>query len=260
MIENNVSPDYAIVTERPGDQVTSEAIRMFHTRYEFARQLCAQKDVLELGCGAALGLSYIARQARSVVGGDYSSALLNDASRRTTGKLRLIRLDAHALPFPDQSFDVILLFEAIYYLNDPHIVFDECKRVLRPDGTLLVCLANCNWPGFNPSPFSTRYFSAMELYQLFVKHNLRTQLYGSFRSRPSTVSERVRDRIRRIAVQGHMIPMSFKAKARLKKLFYGRLKTVAPIEDVHLQIEPLSPLSPTDDQSEYRVLYALGCL
>lgn len=253
-------PDYSVVTERPGDQVTAEAIQMFHTRYGFAGQLSEQKDVLELGCGAGLGLAYVAKRARSAVGGDYNTALLKEAVQRNNSKLRFLRMDAHNLPFRAQSFDVILLLEAIYYLADPQKVFSECCRILRPEGTLLVCLANRDWPGFNASPFSTQYFSAKELYQLFAKHRLEPQLYGAFSSKPSTVAEKVRDRVRRIAVHGNLIPMSFKAKARLKKFFYGRLKTITAIDDDAMQMSGLTPISPDSDSSQYRVLYGLGRL
>jgi hypothetical protein len=123
---------------------------------------------------------------------------------------------------------------------------------------MLVCLVNRDWPGFNPSPFSERYFSANELYQLFARHNFDVQIYGGFRSEPSTFGEKARDRIRRAAVRAQLIPASFKAKARLKKLFYGRLETIGVIEESKLQMAPLSPIYPGQDDRNYRVLFALG--
>ncbi len=231
---------------------------MFHTRYDFARQWCENKDVLELGCGTGLGLEYLAKHAHYAVGSDYCTELLRDASQRTGGAIPLVCLDAHALPFPENSFDVIVLFEAIYYLADPGTVLCECRRVLKPDGVLLVCLVNRNWPGFNRSPFSKRYFSANELYQLFVKHDFCAQVYGGSLSKPSTFVEKVLDRVRRAAVRAQLIPASFKAKAKLKKLFYGRLESIGAIEEGKLQIAPLSPIPPGEDTLEHRVLYALG--
>src|SRR5215813_4129541 len=160
------SVDYSTVTELPGDQITSEAMRMLHTRYALARRLCEGKDVLELACGPALGLEYLAGFARLAVGGDCNPQVLYDARKRCSRELPLLCLDAQALPFNGLSFDVILLYEAIYYLDSPGKFLEECKRVLRRDGLLIVCLPNRNWPGFNPSPFSKHYFSARELYNL----------------------------------------------------------------------------------------------
>jgi ubiquinone/menaquinone biosynthesis C-methylase UbiE len=75
-------------------------------------------------------------------------------------------IDAHNLPFDDKSFDVVILYEAIYYLEHPERFIEEARRVLRENGTLLICTANKDWSGFNPSPYTYKYFSAPELFLL----------------------------------------------------------------------------------------------
>jgi ubiquinone/menaquinone biosynthesis C-methylase UbiE len=42
------------------------------------------------------------------------------------------------LPFPDQSFEVILCFSAVEYISDDEAVFSELSRVLRPNGLLFL--------------------------------------------------------------------------------------------------------------------------
>lgn len=42
------------------------------------------------------------------------------------------------LPFPDESFDVVLCTQAFYYLEDPPGALDEIRRVLRPGGTVVI--------------------------------------------------------------------------------------------------------------------------
>ncbi len=247
--------NYSVITELPGDQITREGLRMLHTRYAFARELCEGKDVLELACGPAVGLKYLSRHARSVVGGDYNRALL----QRVQGGVPLVCLDAHYLPFADASFDVILLCEAIYYLNQPEHFLGECTRVLRRDGALLISLPNREWQGFNPSPFSTRYFSVSELFELLPRQDFELQVYGGFPSAPSTAAQLLRDRVRRFAVKNHLIPTTFKAKARLKRMFYGSLETVGTdFANNAVSKEPLVALRPTENSSTYRVLYAVA--
>jgi SAM-dependent methyltransferase len=46
--------------------------------------------------------------------------------------------DAHALPFPDASFDTVVCSEVFEHLNDPVKAVSEMKRVLTPGGTLVL--------------------------------------------------------------------------------------------------------------------------
>src|SRR4030042_1188678 len=130
--------DYTTVTEIPGNRVTQEQLeRMFH-RYQFAASFSEGKDVLEVGCGAGMGLGYLGKRARKVVGGDYTEYLLEIAKQNYKNRIPLLRLDAHFLPFRGQSFDRVILYEAIYYLAKPEEFFQDAKRVLRKDGALLI--------------------------------------------------------------------------------------------------------------------------
>lgn len=46
--------------------------------------------------------------------------------------------DAHALPFPEASFEIVLCIEVLEHVKDPKCVIDEMRRVLMPGGTLLL--------------------------------------------------------------------------------------------------------------------------
>ena len=120
---------YATVTEIPGAQASAEQLARMAHRYAFAVALCAGKDVLEVACGAGLGLGALAKVAGKVVGGDIDESLVALARAHYAGrpKIEIHRLDAHQLPFPDQSFDVVLLFEAIYYLASPEKFLAEAS-------------------------------------------------------------------------------------------------------------------------------------
>jgi SAM-dependent methyltransferase len=46
------------------------------------------------------------------------------------------------LPFADDTFDAVVCFEAIEHVADPSCVLDEFRRVLRPEGVLLISSPN----------------------------------------------------------------------------------------------------------------------
>jgi ubiquinone/menaquinone biosynthesis C-methylase UbiE len=71
------------------------------------------------------------------------------------------------LPYSDKSLDVIIIFEAIYYLDDVSHFIQECRRVLREGGYVLVATANKDLFDFQPSPFSRAYYGVKELTALF---------------------------------------------------------------------------------------------
>ena len=67
-------------------KVTPEGAAMLYTRYRFAARFCEGKDVLEVGCATGMGLGYLARHARSVVGGDFTESLLRKAQSHYRGR------------------------------------------------------------------------------------------------------------------------------------------------------------------------------
>jgi SAM-dependent methyltransferase len=199
---------------------------MLYSRYAFARQFCRGKTVLEVACGAGQGLGYLAQSARYVVGGDYTDHLILRAREHFGRRLALLRLDAHALPFRVGSFDVVILYEALYYLISPTRFLDDCRRVLARDGIFLLCTANREWPGFNPSRLATRYFSATELMSLVSQHGFEPTLYGSPPPPPDSIRGWTVRSMRRVGAGLHLIPKSMKGKEWLKRLFLGPLVPV----------------------------------
>jgi ubiquinone/menaquinone biosynthesis C-methylase UbiE len=251
--------DYSTVTEIPGDKATHEQMVRVFQRYRFAVDFCEDKDVLEVACGAGQALGYLARKARKVVGGDCTERLVASAKKYYKDRVELYLLDAHQLPFRDSSFDVVILFEAIYYLATPERFLIETHRVLREDGVLLIATVNKEWPEFNPSPFSTRYLSVPELHQLLVKNGYRAEFYGGFPAIPKATKEKITAAIRRIAVKFHLIPRTMRGKELLKKVFYGKLIPLgAEIEEDMCEYVPPEPVSSDRVSSEYKVIYSVA--
>jgi SAM-dependent methyltransferase len=253
-----LSPDYSTVTEQPEQRATRLQLAMLSTRYAWAAGHASGKDVAEIACGAGLGLGWIARMARSVEAGD-----VNDANCRAAietyacrEKIRIRRMDALDLPFPAASLDLVLLFEAVYYLSDAEAFFREARRVLRPAGTLLISTVNREWTGFNPSPFHTLYFSASELKDALARTGFATSLHAGF-AETRGIKDWLVGKARRAAVAARLIPPTMAGKAFLKRLFYGSLEPIprelaASREDS----QRLTPIAPGMDLHTYRTLYA----
>jgi ubiquinone/menaquinone biosynthesis C-methylase UbiE len=252
--------DYSLVSEIPGIRVTREAASMLYTRYRFASSFCESKDVLELGCGAGIGLGHLARHARLLIGGDYSESMLRSARYSDRLPVPLVRLDAQGLPFKDSCFDVVLLFEAIYYLPRPKEFLRECRRILRDTGTILLCSANKEWAGFSPSALSHSYFSAFELRRLLAENQFDSEIYGAFQAFTKTRSGKLVNFIRAFAVKLDLIPQTMRGKEFLKQIFYGRLVTLGSDipEDIDEHCVP-EPIPPGEGKAfRYKVIYAVG--
>lgn len=256
------SADYATVTEVPGCGATAEQLSMLYTRYYLAAELADGKDVLEVACGPGIGLSYLARRARQIVGGDIDPKLVELAKRACGGRATVVCLDAANLPFSDGSFDVVLLMEAIYYLPSPERFLAEARRVLRPGGVLFISSVNREWPGFNPSPFSHRYFSAAELAELLCEMGFSVEISVGFPTAHSGARQKLIDVARRIAVRLHLIPKTMSGKAWLKRLFYGRLLPLpTELSDTTGNFRQPIPVDvPTTPLRDYKVIYAVGRL
>jgi len=252
---------YSTVTELPGSDATPEQLAMLATRYHLAGDFGEGRDVLEVACGPGIGLGYLAGRARSVVGGDFDGELLRQMRSHRGNGARVLQLDAHALPFAERSFDLVVLFEALYYLARPESFVDEARRVLRPGGTLLICTANKEAPGFNPSPHSYQYLSGPQLHSLLSSRGFATKLYGGFLVPATRVRDRVLLAVRRAAVRLGFIPKTMRGKQLLKRILYRRLVRLPDqLGDEATDVRPLTSLSADQAGTAFRVLYAVGRL
>lgn len=218
--------DYSTVTETPGDEITREAASMLVTRYAHAARYCSGKDILEIACGSGQGLGYIGAHARRVVAGDYTQQLLRIAGRRYGGRFPLVRLDAKLLPFPSSSFEVVILHEAIYYLDSADQFIAEAHRVLRPGGRLIMSTVNREWRDFNPSPFSRWYPAAADLRTLLETRFSSVDIYGAFPVSGASPAGAAISLVKRLAIRLRLIPKTMRGKRWLKRMFLGKLVPV----------------------------------
>jgi SAM-dependent methyltransferase len=232
---------------------------MLQTRYGLAATLGKDKSVLEVACGSGNGLGCVASKASRVVGGDSTENLLRIARQHYGQRIPLVLLDAQHLPFRSERFDLVILYEALYYLPEPELFLHECHRVLTGNGTVLICSVNREWADFNPSPFSQQYLSARELKRLLEREGFHAEIFGAFPVQKKTLRDGVVSLVKRIAVWLHLIPKTMKGKEWLKRIFLGNLTPIpAEIGEGMAPLSSLVPLPSGAATSGYKVIYAIG--
>lgn len=212
------------VTELANTEVSAEQIHRLCSRYYWVSRYCNNKKVLELACGTGQGLSYIASVSESLNAGDICSQMVEIAKAHHEDlKHNIDVLDGMSLSFENASFDVIILLEALYYLKDFEGFITEAKRVLKPNGKLLLASANPDLYDFNPSPFSQKYYGVMELQALFKKNGFSTAFFGDFPIQASSLKQKLLRPIKKMVVALGFMPKTMAGKKLLKRLVFGKL-------------------------------------
>ncbi len=124
---------------QPEDEEERLPLQLYH--YLATKGDMNGKDVLEVGCGRGGGSYYMARYLapRSLTGLDLAEAAIAFCRKHWQHpSLRFVRGDAEDLPFPDQSFDVVINVESSHAYGSFPQFLSEVKRVLRPNGILLI--------------------------------------------------------------------------------------------------------------------------
>ena len=255
-----MATDFTTVTEVPGSMATREQLARLYHRYHTAADYSAGKRVLEVACGAGLGLGYLAPTASSVVDDDYTENLLRIAQSNYRGRVPLVRLDAHHLSFCSHAFDLVVFFEAIYYLGQAEQFIAESRRVLSDGGTLLIGTVNKDWSEFTHSLFSTRYFSVPELRDLLIQEGFADlEFFGAFPVAAASLKQKIVSLVRRLAVAFNLVPKTLGGREHLKRLFYGSLTPLKPeVEDGMADLYPLNPIASECPNSQYKILYAVA--
>lgn len=93
--------------------------------------------VLEVGSGLGILAAAVAARGAEVVGVERSPEQL--AAARRTPNVTLVEGDAHALQFPDASFDLVYARYVLEHVSDPQRVLREMRRVARPGARVAAC-------------------------------------------------------------------------------------------------------------------------
>jgi SAM-dependent methyltransferase len=113
-------------------------------RYHFAAQAVAGKAVLDAGCGVGYGIEILAGGGAGAVSGVDLDADAVATAKERYGELAeaVVEGDLRELPFDAESFDVVVCLEALEHVDGAGKALAELRRVLRPDGVLVVSSPN----------------------------------------------------------------------------------------------------------------------
>jgi ubiquinone/menaquinone biosynthesis C-methylase UbiE len=97
-------------------------------------------SILDVGCGTGAFLDFYQRYDCNLFGIDTSPAMLEIAKKRLDGEAELYLGSAAEMPYPDDSFDLIVSMLVLHEMDHTVrlAVLEEMKRVLKPDGRILL--------------------------------------------------------------------------------------------------------------------------
>ena len=101
--------------------------------------------VLDVGCGRAVDAIKIADKGAHPVGLEPSRTMLGHSREcvaRSGGRVALVQGIGERLPFRSSSFDWVMCKGALDHFPDPYKAIEEISRVLKPDGTAVISIAN----------------------------------------------------------------------------------------------------------------------
>ncbi len=105
----------------------------------------AGRQVLEVGCGAAVDLVRFARGGARVTGIDLAEAAIDLARKNIAIQgvgAGLLVGNGEALPFMTGAFDLVYAHGVVQYTGGDRNLVDECRRVLKPGGPAIFQVYN----------------------------------------------------------------------------------------------------------------------
>ena len=172
---------YAESSARRNKAIAKRFIDMLReTGFEKAR-------ILDAGCGAGDVLIELARACpeAKMVGIDLSEPLLDvaRAAAQSAGVAERVSFETgnvQAMPFEDDSFDVVVSLNMLHYVEDPVAMLNEIERVLAPHGVLGLGALKRSW--LAPlMPAMKMAYTAAEAREMLQQSKLRSWELTEFR-------------------------------------------------------------------------------
>ncbi len=148
---------------------------------EIRKHIGYHAEILDIGCGPGFFSNEAVKVGHKVTGIDISTTQLRVAQLRDkTNSVRYVYGDAYSIPFPRETFDVVMAMDLLEHVSDPQKVLFEASRVLRPGGLFF-------FHTFNRNPLS--YLLVVKGIKWFVRNTPPSlHVYKLFR-KPAEVEE-----------------------------------------------------------------------
>ena len=110
----------------------------YEEMYAMIRPLVRHKIVLELATGTGVIAKHIVNAAAHIEATDASAEMIVEAKRdNRSAKLHFSVQDMFRLPYAEESFDVVIVSNALHIVPQPEKALVEIQRVLKDDGVLI---------------------------------------------------------------------------------------------------------------------------
>jgi SAM-dependent methyltransferase len=149
--------DFALDLKEGEERLSGSALRHFRSRVEKAAHILAELTVLGIdptvrlkvlcaGSGVGFVPYILARHtAWTYIGGELNQEYIN-RHPWVRQRLIIVRLDVTAMPFPDNTFDLVVCNHVIEHVPKWEALAQELHRVVRPSGIVYVATPNIYRP------------------------------------------------------------------------------------------------------------------
>jgi len=143
-------------------------------RYAIASSLAKDLVVLDIACGEGYGANLLANHAQKVFGVDISEETIIEEKRKyVRPNLEFIEGSTSKIPCEDASIDLVVSFETIEHHDQHEEMMEEIKRVLKPNGILIISSPDKQYysviPNYN-NPFHVKELFETEFKSILNKH------------------------------------------------------------------------------------------
>ncbi len=146
----------------------------FYLKHNTVDEMFKDKVVLDIGCGAGgKTVFYASKGVEKIVGIEILEKYKKEAESLANeynlqDKFEFVAGDASNMPFENETFDTIIMNDAMEHVDRPEMVLEECYRILKKDGKLYL-----NFPPYN-HPFGAHLSDAIGIPWVHVFFNEKT--------------------------------------------------------------------------------------
>ena len=134
--------DYIMEDPREAARLEAKVDPQAWVRKYLAHRVRSEAEVLSVGCGPGVILNEVSRLHPSIraTGIDISADRVQEAIQRNreNPRLNFVRGDAHAMPLPSDSFDLVYSRMLFQYLREKEKAVAEMVRVCKPGGIVML--------------------------------------------------------------------------------------------------------------------------
>lgn len=146
-------------------------------RYISTEPFIKKKTVLDIACGSGYGSFIMSKSATKVIGVDNDKTSIDYAKEKYRSSNIEYRVgDAVNIPLENESIDTVVSFETIEHVKDYQQFLREIRRVLKPDGIVLISTPN-ELEFSEGNEFHQHEFKREELRKLLTKQFKHVKLF-----------------------------------------------------------------------------------